>query len=83
MSNAMLTAEQFRDLCHDVQAARADLDSCLDNEAQGRADQLYALVRELRGASLKRASRTLFELRDKVIYSAMLAHARRGYSEAV
>lgn len=76
-----LTAEQFRDLCHDVQAARADLDSCLDNEAPARADRLLVLVQELRRVEPKRADRALSKLRDEVIYTAMLAHARRGYED--
>ena len=81
MTTTKLTAEAFRDLCHHVQDARATLSGCLDREAPTEADRLLRLVVELRGATLRRVNPALEQLRDKVIYSAMLEHARRGYEE--
>lgn len=75
-----LTAEQFRDLCHEVRDLRASLDSCTEREAPAEAERLLRRVTELRAAKLKRANRRLTQLRDDVIYSAMLSHARRGGS---
>ena len=76
-----LTAEQFRDLCHGVQDAEASLGSCLAREAPAEAERLLRLVIELRAAKLLRANQTLEQLRDRVIYSAMRTHARRGHQE--
>lgn len=73
-----MTSEQFKDLCHEVQEKRANLDSCLDSEAPAVAARLLVLVQELRGMTLRRSDRALLKLRDEVIYSAMLSHARRG-----
>jgi hypothetical protein len=77
-----MSAEQFRDLCHEVGDKRANLDSCHDSEAPTVAARLLQLVVELRSATLRRASRDLELLRDRTIDAALLAHARRGYSEA-
>lgn len=74
----ILSAEQFRDLCHELADVRANLDSCLDREAPEVAKRLLSLVHNLRSAGLKRRNRDLENLRDQTIYSAMRAHARRG-----
>jgi len=75
---ATLSAEQFRDLCHELADCRANLDSCLDREAPPIAERLLALVLQLKAATLKRRNPDLERLRDQTVYSAMLAHARRG-----
>jgi hypothetical protein len=61
-----------------VQDAAASLNSCLDSEAAREAERLLRLVMELRAAELRRANPTLEQLRDRVIDSAMRAHARRA-----